>query len=187
MSSPPVTVAVSRWIELPGRLLRELARDLRGLRGTERMAVGGVLAILASLLLPWYGIPVAGDPLAQTGIGAFSFAEAALVAVCAAVVFLALEVGGGYVPPRPLTEWGLFVAAGAWAAIIIAYRMLDRPKLDLDLDLVTIERTYGVRYGIFVALAGALLIVASGLRARRLKLARRALARDDGRQKSGGG
>jgi hypothetical protein len=180
-------VAASRWTEPPRRLLRELVRELRGLRGNERLAVAGVAGILFSLLLPWYGFPLSGDPLAQTGFGAFSFAEAALLAVCGAVVFLALQVGGGYAPPRPLTEWGLFVAAGVWAALIVGYRMLDRPELDLDLDLVTIETTYQLRYGIFVALGGALLIVAAGLRARRHHVARRAPARDDSRQASGGG
>lgn len=158
-------MAASRWPELPGRLLRELVRDLRGLRGNERLAVGGVAVILISLLLPWYGVPVAGD-LVQTGLGAFTFAEGALLLVCAATVFLSLEVGGGYVPPRPLTEWGLFVAAGAWAAMIIVYRMLARPELDFEV-VVRIERSYDLRYGIFVALAGAALIVAAGLRARR--------------------
>lgn len=167
-------MAASRWTELPRRLLAELVRELRGLRGNERLAVAGVAIIVISLFLPWYGFPVGGDPLAQTGFGAVSFAEAGLLALCAAVVFLALQVGGGYIPPRPLTEGGLFVAAGAWAAVIVGYRMLDRPKLDLDLDVVTIESTYRLRYGIFVALGGALLIVAAGLRARRHRVAPRA-------------
>jgi hypothetical protein len=157
-------VAVSRWTELPGRFVSGFARDLRGLRGNERIAVAGVLAIAISLLLPWYGVPVGGD-LVQTGLGAFTWAEGALVLTAAAVVFLALQVGGGYVPPRPLTEWGLFVAAGLWAAAIVAYRMLDRPELDFEL-IARVQRDYSLRYGIFVAMAGAVLIVAAGVRAR---------------------
>jgi len=144
---------------------RGLARDLRGLRGNERIAVIGVAAILGSLLLPWYASSV-GD-LVQTGMGGFSFAEGAIVLTCAATVFLALQVGGGYVPPRPLTEWGLFVTAGVWIGLIVIYRMIDRPELELDLALINIERDYRPGYGIFVALGGALLIVAAGLRGRR--------------------
>ena len=179
-------MAASRWTELPRRLPAALWRDLRGLRGSERLAVTGVAVILLSFFLPWYGLPVSGDPLAQTGWGAFSFAEGALVLVCVAVVFLSLQVGGGYVPPRPLTEWGMFTAAGVWAALIVGYRMIDRPAFDLDLELVAIERDYSLRYGIFVALGGAVLIVAAGMRSRRKLLARRARAREDGRTAPGG-
>ena len=158
-------MAAVRWTEPARELPGTLARDLRGLRGNERLAVVGVALIAGSLLLPWYGIPVSGD-LVQTGLGAFSWAEAALLLVAAATLFLAMEVGGGYVPPRPLTEWALFLAAGIWAAAIVAYRMIDRPELDFEV-IATVNRDYGLRYGIFVAMAGAALIIAAGLRARR--------------------
>lgn len=158
-------MAASRLTELPGRLLGEFWRDLRGLGRDERLAVLGVGAILTSLLLPWYGVPVAGD-LVQTGLGAFTFAEAAVLATCAATVMLALRVGGGYAPPRPLREWALFVLAGAWIALILAYRMIERPEISFDLEIVSVERTYSLRYGIFVAMAGAGLIVAAGIRHR---------------------
>jgi hypothetical protein len=127
--------------------------------------VVGVAVIAGSLLLPWYGIPVSGD-LVQTGLGAFSWAEAALLLVGTATLFLAMQIGGGYVPPRPLTEWGLLLAAGFWAAGIVAYRMVDRPDLDLEV-VADVSRDYDLRYGIFVALAGAFLVVAAGLGARR--------------------
>lgn len=158
-------MAASRLTELPTRLLGGLWRDLRGLGGDERLAVLGVGVITISLLLPWYGVPVAGD-LVQTGLGAFTFAEAAVLATCAATVVLALRVGGGYVPPRPLREWALFVLAGAWIALILAYRMVERPELNFDLEIFRVEETYSLRYGIFVALAGAGLIIAAGIRHR---------------------
>ena len=156
---------VSRWIEAVRELPGTLVRELRGLRGNERLAVGGVAAIAISLLLPWYGIPVAGD-LVQTGLGAFTWAEAALLLVGAATLFLAMQIGGGYVPPRPLTEWGLLLTAGLWAAAIVAYRMIERPDLDFDV-VVSVNREYDLRYGIFLAMGGALLIAFAGLRARR--------------------
>jgi hypothetical protein len=147
------------------RLGREIGRELRGLGAEERLAVIGAAGIGLSLLLPWYGVPVAGD-LVQTGIGAFTFAEGAIVAVCAATVFLAMRVGGGYELPRPLKEWALFCLAGAWIALILAYRMLERPEVNFDLEIIVVERTYSLRYGIFVALAGAALIFIAGLRGR---------------------
>jgi hypothetical protein len=156
-------VAASRWTEFPGRVGRELVRELRGLRGNERLAVVGVAVILGSLPLPWYDFT---GGLVKTGLGAFSFAEGAILLTCAAVVFLSLQVGGGYAPPRPLTEWGLFVAAGIWIALIVGYRMFDRPAQEFDLALIEVTRDYGLGYGIFVALGGAALIVAAGVRSR---------------------
>jgi hypothetical protein len=154
-------VAASRSTELLTALPRQLARDLRGLGGNERVAFLGAATIVGSLFLPWYRAPVASD-LVQTGFGAFSFAISALVLVAVATTFLALEIGGGYVPPRPLREWGLFVVAGGWAAAIVLYLMIERP----DFRLAGIDDTYELHYGPFVALGGAGLIIASGLRLR---------------------
>jgi hypothetical protein len=175
-------VAAGRWTELPERAGRELIRDLRGLRGPERLAVLGVAMIVGSLVLPWYDAGVAD--LVQTGLGSFSFAEAAILLTCAATVFLSLKVGGGYLPPRPLTEWALFAAAGVWIALIVAYRMIDRPELDLELPIADISREYRLGWGIFVALAGAGVIVAAALQSRRL--ARRRVRRDDRDERPGG-
>ncbi|MGH2923583.1 MAG: hypothetical protein ACRDKH_06090 [Solirubrobacterales bacterium] len=170
-------MAAARWTDLPERASRELIRDLRGLRGPERTAVLGVALIVGSLVLPWYDAGV-GD-LVQTGLGGFTFAEAAILLTCVATVFLSLKVGGGYVPPRPLTEWGLFAAAGIWAALIVIYRMLDPPALELDLPIADLEREYGLGWGIFVALGGAGVIVLAGIRSR--GLARRRVGREDRR------
>lgn len=151
----------------------QLGRDLRGLGGNERIAVIGAGVMVGSLLLPWYESPVSND-LVFTGIGAFGWAEAALVLIAGATTFLALQGGGGYVPPRPLREWGLFVAAGSWAAVIVVYRMIDRPKFTLGGH----DQPYDLHYAIFVALAGAALIVAAGLRMRPRERAKRPQAPD---------
>ena len=164
-------MAASRSTEL--HPARRLWRDLRGLGGNERIAVIGAGVMVGSLLLPWYQSPISND-LVFTGIGAFGWAEAALVLIAAATVFLALQGGGGYVPPRPLREWGLFVAAGGWSAAIVVYRMIDRPKF----TLAGHDQPYDLHYAIFVALAGAAIIVAAGLRMRPRERAKRPQAPD---------
>jgi hypothetical protein len=152
---------------------RQLLRDLRGLGGNERIAVIGCAVMVGSLLLPWYQSPISND-LVFTGIGAFGWAEAALVLIALATTFLALECGGGYVPPRPLREWGLFVTAGCWAALIVLYRMADRPQYTLGGH----DQPYDLHYAIFVALGGAAIIVAAGLRMRPRERAKRPQAPD---------
>jgi hypothetical protein len=139
----------------------KLLSDLRGLGGNERIAVIGAAVMVGSLVLPWYQSPISND-LVLTGVGAFGWAEAAMVLIAAATVFLALQGGGGYVPPRPLREWALFVAAGCWAAVIVLYRIADRPRF----TLAGHDEPYNLHYAIFVALAGAALIVVAGLRMR---------------------
>jgi hypothetical protein len=118
-----------------------------------------VAVIVASLALPWWGTPGGEERL--TGIGDFGFVEGAILLTAGAALVLVLRVAGGYVPPRPLREWALLVAGGAWAALIVAYRMFDRPELAGGGG-----EPYQLGYGIVLALAGAALIVAAGLRRR---------------------
>jgi hypothetical protein len=151
----------------------QLIRDLRGLGGNERIAVIGAAVMVASLFLPWWESPIS-DELVQTGFGAFGWAEAALVLIAAATVFLALQCGGGYVPPRPLREWALFVVAGCWAALLILYRIADRPRF----TLAGHDEPYDLHYAIFVGLAGAAIIVMAGLRMRPREKAKRPRAPD---------
>jgi len=159
----------TRGDSLPTRLLN----DLRGLGGNERVAVTGAAVMVGSLVLPWYQSPISSD-LVLTGIGAFGWAEGALALVAAATVLLALRCGGGYVPPRPLREWALFVVAGVWAAVIVLYRIADRPRF----TLAGHDEPYDLHYAIFVALAGAALIVVAGLRMRPRERAKRPQAPD---------
>jgi hypothetical protein len=161
-------VAASRSTDHRWQVLRQVFRDLRGLGGNERIAVIGAAVMVGSLFLPWYESPISND-LVLTGIGAFGWAEGALVLIAAATTFLALQAGGGYVPPRPLREWALFVVTGCWAALIVLYRIADRPRF----TLAGHDEPYALHYAIFVALVGALIIVAAGLRMRPRERAKR--------------
>jgi hypothetical protein len=165
-------VAASRSTDqrsFPGNLLR----DLRGLGGNERIAVIGAAVMVGSLVLPWYESPISND-LVVTGISTFGWAEGALVLIAAATAFLALQGGGGYVPPRPLREWALFVVAGCWAVLIVLFRIADRPRF----TLAGHDEPYDLHYAIFVALAGAVMIVVAGLRMRPRERAKRPQAPD---------
>lgn len=133
----------------------------------------GAAVMVVSLLLPWYQSPISSD-LVLSGIAAFGWAEGTLLLIAAATTFLAVQGGGGYVPPRPLREWALFVTAGAWAAAVVVYRMFDRPPFTLGGR----DEPYELHYAIFVALAGALIIVVAGLRMRPREKAKRPQAPD---------
>jgi hypothetical protein len=129
------------------------------LHPSQRLAALGAAAIPVSLAFPWYGIPVSN--LAQTGAGSFGWAHAALLLTAVAVLVLLLRVARGYELPRPLTVGGLLALAGAWATMLVLYLMLERPD-----ELAGVSEVR-LRYGIFVALAGAIGMLAGGRGLRR--------------------
>jgi hypothetical protein len=148
-----------------------LTDPIRSLSPHERLAALGAVIVVASLFLPWYGVTLAGG-LVKTAVGTFGLTEAALLLTVGSAVLLIVACSRGYSLPRPLNEGALLVAAGVWAAVLIAYRMLDRP----DFELAGAGRV-GLRYGIFIALIGASLLAAGGLRERREDLDRERGAR----------
>jgi hypothetical protein len=154
MSSTRAMAAAGHWISDPVRRFGRLKAD-------QRLAFIGAALILVSLPLPWWRSPT-NDNLVLTGLGSFSAIEAALVLTAAAVLFLLFKTGGGYLFPRPLREWSLLLTAGIWAALIIGFRIIDRP----DFTLGGADEPYEVHYGILIALGGAALIGAAGLRRR---------------------
>ena len=103
--------------------------------------------------------PVGGFVQEPNDVG---LSELALLLTIGAAAYLIVICSRGYDLPRPLSEGALLLLAGAWAGVLICYRMLDRPAFELP----GVDRV-GLRYGIFVAVAGAVLIVVGGLRKRR--------------------
>ncbi len=139
----------SRWTEL-----------FRSLPPPARLATVGAIAIPGSMLFPWYGIQF-GPGLSQTGFDSFGLGELALLLTAGAALFLIGRCATGYVLPRPLSQGALLALAGLWAALVVAYLMLDRP------DEIAGHVHIHLRYGIFVAMGGAVAMVVGGLRLRR--------------------
>jgi len=138
---------------------------MRSLGAHARIAAAGVGIAALSLLLPWYGVTFAGG-LVKTALSTFGFVEAANVITLAGAAYLIVRSSRGEPMPRPLHSGTLIAGAGVWVAMLIGYRMLDRPDFGpFDAGRV------GLRFGIFVALAGTVLIVVGGLRLRREELA----------------
>jgi hypothetical protein len=145
---------------------------LRSLGAHGRLAAAGGAVVAASLLLPWYGVNFAGG-LYKTPLGAFGWVEAALLLTLGATAWLLVRSASGRRLPRPLHTGTLVALAGAWALVLIGYRIIDRP------DFGPIGATAGLRYGIFVGIGGAVVLLLGGMRLRREELAEeRARERD---------
>lgn len=139
------------------------------------MAATAALALVVTMFLPWYSQTVirpvgAGatqrlDAISSslTAWGDFSFVEAAALLVAAGVLTLLFRRGEGRAFHLPGGDGTVIAAAGAWAAFLIFYRLLDQPGKDNVRGVVT---TYGLQWGIFFALGAALFLASAGVRLR---------------------
>jgi len=149
-----MTRAVHAW--------RALGRD-------QRTAALVSLGLFVSMVLPWYSktetIVVRGAASSTeqslSAFQAFSFVEAAVLLVSAGVLAMLFARAEGREFQLPGGDGTIVTIAGGWAAILIFYRLLDKPGLQGN---AKISSTVGVQWGIFIALLVALGLVYAGRR-----------------------
>jgi hypothetical protein len=139
--------------------LRELPPELRN-------AGIAAAALALTLFLPWYTqsyVPEGSREFVKRNVsafGVFSFVEAAVLLVAAAVLFLIWarsEKKGFHLPGGDGTAISL---AGGWALLLLVWRLFDKP------DAPNPSEDYGLQWGIFAALLAAGALLAMGLRVR---------------------
>jgi hypothetical protein len=151
-----------------------LAHAYRALTPEQRLAALASLGLFASMLLPWYSktdtlVVHGAAKAAETSLSAFqafSFVEAAVLLVSAAVLGTLFARAEGRRFPLPGGDGVIVMIAGGWAALLIFYRLLDKPGLQGN-ERVT--ATVGVEWGIFIALLLALGLAYAGGRMRALE------------------
>jgi hypothetical protein len=140
----------------------------------RRLAAGAALGLFVTLFLPWYQetvIPTAFGAAASralpsaslTGWAAFSFVEAAVLLVSAAVLVLLFIRAEGRAFHVPGGDGGVITAAGFWTSLLIVWRMFDKEGTAGHGQYVT---TSGIEWGIFIALGVAVLLAYAGSRIR---------------------
>lgn len=151
--------------------MTRLSHAWRAMRPEQRLATLAALGLFASMFLHWYSktvtIVVHGAARATgtslSAFQAFSFVEAAVLLVSAGVLAMLFARAEGHTFQLPGGDGIVLVIAGGWTALLIFYRLLDKPGLQGN-ERVT--ATVGVEWGIFIALLLALGLVYSGLRMR---------------------
>ncbi len=137
----------------------------------QRLASVASLGLFASMFLRWYSktdtLVVHGAAKAtQTSLSAFqafSFVEAAVLLVSAGVLTMVFARASGRDFQLPGGDGLIVMIAGGWAALLVFYRMLDKPGVQGN-ERVT--ATVGVEWGIFIALLLALSLIYAGARMR---------------------
>jgi hypothetical protein len=151
-------------------LIGRLADAWRALGRDQRLAALTSLGLFVSMLLPWYSKTVivrtrGGGTGTQSlsAFQAFSFVEAAVLLVSAGVLALLFARAEEREFHLPGGDGTIVMIAGAWAALLIFYRMLDQPGLQGNEKVVS---SVGVQWGIFIALLVALGLAYVGKRIR---------------------
>jgi hypothetical protein len=154
--------------------MSRLGHAWRALEPEQRLAALAALGLFASMFLPWYSktdtfvVHSAAKATATSlsAFQAFSFVEAAVLLVSAGVLAMLFARGEGRVFQLPGGDGLIVLVAGGWSALLIFYRLLDKPGLQGN-ERVT--ATVGVEWGIFIALLLALGLAYAGARIRALE------------------
>jgi hypothetical protein len=151
--------------------LARVVRAARGLPPDRRLAAIAALAQVLVLFLPWYQqtLLVTGPhrlraaTVTLTGWAAFSWVEAAVLLVAAAVLTLLFVRAEGRAFHVPGGDGAVIMAAGAWTSALVVWRIFDKQGFVTHGSSAT---TMGVEWGILVALAMGALLAYAGARIR---------------------
>ena len=130
------------------------------------MAAIAAGALVFSMLLPWYGrstVPPGKSAFVHESLsafGVFTFVEAAILLVAGGVLFLLYGRMEGKAFHLPGGDGFVISAAGAWALLLLIWRVFDRPGDDNP------STTVGIQWGFIVAIAAAVALIVAGARVR---------------------
>jgi hypothetical protein len=136
----------------------------------RRLAAIAAVALFAAMFLPWYQQNAVvsarrAAPLVSRNLNAFAvftFIEAAVLLVAAAVLFLLYARAEGRNFQLPGGDGAVVLAAGLWAGLLLVLRLFDHPAVTQH----GVAANVGVQWGIFFALAAAGLLAYAGSRMR---------------------
>jgi hypothetical protein len=145
--------------EAPLTALRKLPPEMR--------LVGIAAAALAfTMVLPWYEksfFDVQERHFVTDNLSAlqvFTFIEAAVLLVAAAVLFLVYARAQQKGFHLPGGDGLVIMLAGGWAELLLIWRLFDKP------DVSERAATVGIAWGMFVAMIAAGFLIAAGARVR---------------------
>jgi len=151
--------------------MNRLAHAWRALEREQRLAALVSIGLFVSMLLPWYSKTdtfvehnaAKSTQQSLSAFQAFSFVEAAVLLVSAGILAMLFARAEGRKFKLPGGDGTITMVAGGWAAVLIFYRLLDKPGLSGN---QRITATVGVQWGIFIALLLALGLLYAGARMR---------------------
>jgi hypothetical protein len=151
--------------------MQRAGRIWQGLQRERRLAAGAAAALFVTMFLPWYQQNAvvsarSAAPLVSRNLDAwavFSFVEAAVLLVAVAVLVMLAARAENRDFHLPGSDGAIVMLAGAWVALLLIWRLFDKPALGGH----GVAGNVGIQWGIFFALgaAGALIWTGSRMRA----------------------
>src|SRR5271167_2349846 len=149
--------------------MSRLGHAWRAMEPEQRLAAVAAIGLFVSMFLPWYSQTdtvvihntVKATQTSLSAFEAFSFVEAAVLLVSAGVLVMLFARVEQHPFELPGGDGMITMIAGGWTALLIFYRLLDKPGLH---GTERITATVGVQWGIFIALAAAGLLGYAGSR-----------------------
>jgi hypothetical protein len=144
--------------------MTRLLRAWRAMEADQRIAALAALALLVTMFFPWYGLQSLDrktGAIYSHNINAFgdvSFVEAAIFLVAAGVLAMTLARVEGREFHLPGGDGTIVMVAGAWAGLLIFYRVFSRPAGD--------GYPVGIQWGFFLAFVAAGSLAYAGWRMR---------------------
>jgi hypothetical protein len=141
-----------------------IAQAWRAMAPEQRLAAVAALGLLVTMFFPWYGLQSV-DPKTRAinshSINAFgdvSFVEAAVFLVAAGVIVMLFARAERRAFHLPGGDGTIITIAGGWAALLIFYRVFDRPDGG--------GYPVGIEWGFFLAFVAAGFLAYAGWRIR---------------------
>jgi hypothetical protein len=138
--------------------------DWRAMEPEQRLAAIASLALLVTMFLPWYSLQSLNRKAATisthsiSAFGDVSFVEAAVFLVAAGVLAMIFARAEGRTFHLPGSDGTITMIAGGWAALLIFYRVFDRPSGG--------GYPVGIQWGFFLAFVAAGVLTYAGWRMR---------------------
>lgn len=138
-------------------------RSDRLIEDGRKVATVACVVLLVSLFLPWYElsvVPAGGKTFVTTSLsafGSFTWIEAAIILVDAAVLTLLWLRRTGRRVELPAGDGTMIAIAGGWTVLLLIVRLFDKPEVTGGTG------TVGLQWGLLLAMAAAGAMLAAGL------------------------
>jgi hypothetical protein len=135
--------------------------DLSKLTTSDRLILGGGIAYLICMFLPWYGLDYPGGSYTASGWDYFLGGVIPLILILIMALHVAITrfSPDTKLPDLPLPWSQVHLAAGAAAAAIVLLRLIiasdNVGSIDTGLD-------FDRKFGLFLALIAAIVVAAGG-------------------------
>jgi hypothetical protein len=140
-------------------VVARVQQAVRALDPDQRLAGIAAAALLATLVLPWYRATFV-RPLEKanfSAFGVFSFVEGAILLVALGIFALLFARGERRAFHLPGGDGVVILAAGAWAALLLFWRLFDQPEIERAVEV-------GITWGFFFAFLAAAALAGAGWR-----------------------